>query len=65
MVHGGVRFPVLFQNLKINTMTTAKLSAEAKEILVGRTIVNAGDNWIKLDNGIVIYLDDNEVESLN
>ena len=34
-------------------------------MLVGRTIVSTGDNWIKLDNGIVIYLDDNEVESLN
>jgi hypothetical protein len=46
-------------------MTTAKLSAEAKDILVGRTILSAGDNWIKLDNGIVIYLEDSEVESLN
>ena len=46
-------------------MTTAKLSAESIDMLVGRTIYSAGDNWIKLDNGIVIYLEDSEVESLN
>jgi hypothetical protein len=46
-------------------MTTAKLSAEAIEMLVGRTIYSAGDNWIKLDNGLVIYLEDSEVENLN
>jgi hypothetical protein len=46
-------------------MTTAKLSEATKEMLVGLTIHSVGDNWIKLDNGIVIYLDDNEIESLN
>jgi hypothetical protein len=46
-------------------MTTAKLTAEAIEMLVGRTIYSAGDNWIKLDNGLVIYLEDSEVEHLN
>jgi hypothetical protein len=46
-------------------MTTAKLSEETKEMLVGLTIHSVGDNWIKLDNGIVIYLDDSEIESLN
>jgi hypothetical protein len=46
-------------------MTTAKLSADAIDMLVGRTILSAGDNWIKLDNGLVIYLDDSEVEHLN
>jgi hypothetical protein len=46
-------------------MTTAKLRAEAIEMLVGRTIYSAGDNWIKLDNGLVIYLEDSEIENLN
>ena len=46
-------------------MTTAKLNEATIEMLVGRTIYSASDNWIKLDNGLVIYLDDNEVEHLN
>jgi hypothetical protein len=46
-------------------MTTAKLTAEAIDMLVGRTIYSAGDNWIKLDNGLVIYLEDSEIENLN
>jgi hypothetical protein len=46
-------------------MTTAKLSAESIEMLVGRTIYSAGDNWIKLDNGLVIYLEDSEIEHIN
>lgn len=46
-------------------MTTAKLTAEAIDMLVGRTIYSAGDNWIKLDNGLVIYLEDSEIENIN
>jgi len=46
-------------------MTTAKLTAEAIEMLVGRTIYSAGENWIKLDNGLVIYLDESEIDNLN
>jgi hypothetical protein len=46
-------------------MTTAKFSAESKDMLVGRTILSVGDNWIKLDNGTIIYLDDSEIELLN
>jgi hypothetical protein len=46
-------------------MTTAKLSAESINMLVGRTIHSAGDNWIQLDNGLKIYLEDSEIESLN
>lgn len=46
-------------------MTTAKLTAEAINSLIGRTIHDARDNWIQLDNGTRIYLDDSEVESLN
>jgi hypothetical protein len=46
-------------------MTTAKLSEYAIDMLVGRTIHSASDNWIKLDNGLVIYLDDSEIEHIN
>jgi hypothetical protein len=46
-------------------MTTAKLTAETIDMLVGRTIYSAGDNWIKLDNGLVIYIADDEIEHLN
>jgi hypothetical protein len=46
-------------------MTTAKLSADTIDMLIGRTIHSAGDNWIKLDNGLVIYLEDSEIEHLN
>jgi hypothetical protein len=46
-------------------MTTQKLTAEAIDMLVGRTIYSAGDNWIKLDNGLVIYLDESEIDNLN
>jgi hypothetical protein len=46
-------------------MTTAKLTAEAIKMLIGRTIHSAGDNWIQLDNGTRIYLEDSEVEHLN
>jgi hypothetical protein len=46
-------------------MTTAKLSADTINSLIGRTIHSAGDNWIQLDNGTRIYLEDSEIESLN
>jgi hypothetical protein len=46
-------------------MTTQKLSADTINSLIGRTIYNAGDNWIQLDNGLKIYLEDSEIEHLN
>jgi hypothetical protein len=46
-------------------MTTAKLSAEAINSLIGRTIHDASNNWIQLDNGLRIYLADDEIEHLN
>jgi hypothetical protein len=46
-------------------MTSAKLNEAAIESLVGRTIFSVGDNWIKLDNGCIIYLEDSEIEVLN
>ena len=32
--------------------------------LVGRTIIACGDNWIQLDNGQKIYLEESEVETI-
>jgi hypothetical protein len=46
-------------------MTTQKLNADTINMLIGRTIKEASENWIQLDNGIRIYLDDSEIESLN
>jgi hypothetical protein len=46
-------------------MTTAKLNEQANEMLVGLTIESTGDNWIKLNNGLIIYLADDEIEHLN
>ncbi len=46
-------------------MTSAKLNEAAIESLLGRTIFSVGENWIKLDNGLIIYLDDSEIDVLN
>jgi hypothetical protein len=46
-------------------MTTIKLTEEAKESLIGRKIIEVGDNYIVLDNGCRIYLDESELEMLN
>jgi hypothetical protein len=46
-------------------MTSSKLNETAIESLIGRKIFSAGDNWIKLDNGCIIYLDDSEIDVLN
>lgn len=46
-------------------MTTQKLSADTIKMLIGRTIHDASNNWIQLDNGLRIYLADDEIEHLN
>ena len=46
-------------------MTSLKLNERSIESLVGRTVTSAGDNWIKLNNGLIIYLEDSEIEFLN
>jgi hypothetical protein len=46
-------------------MTTQTLTQETIEMLVGKTIIEASDNWIKLSNGLVIYLEDSEIDHLN
>lgn len=46
-------------------MTTQQLTKETAEWLVGKTIIRVESNFIQLDNGLQIYLDDEEVEYLN
>ena len=46
-------------------MTTTKLSETAIKTIVGKTIIEANENWIKLSDGCIIYLDDAEIEMLN
>ena len=46
-------------------MTTQKLTDETIDMLVGLTIASAGENWIKLNNGLIIYLDESEIDNLN
>lgn len=46
-------------------MTNATLCFDVREILIGKKIIDCGPNWIKLDNGLVIYLSDDEIHMLN
>ncbi len=46
-------------------MNTIKLTEEAKESLVGKRIIHAGDNYIVLEDGCRIYLEESEIENLN
>lgn len=46
-------------------MTSLKLNERAIESLVGCTVSSASENWIKLNSGLIIYLDDSEIEFLN
>lgn len=46
-------------------MTKEVFTKETAELLVGKTIIRVDSNFIQLDNGLQIYLDDEEVEHLN
>lgn len=46
-------------------MNTTTLNEKAKDSLIGREIIAVGDNYLVLDNGCRIYLDESEIESLN
>jgi hypothetical protein len=46
-------------------MTNQKLDQATIDILIGKIIIDAKDNWIKLDNGTTIYIEDSEIEMLN
>lgn len=46
-------------------MSTSKLTQATKDGLIGRRIHDVGENYIVLDNGLRIYLEDSEIEHLN
>lgn len=46
-------------------MTKTSISQEAAEWLVGKKVFEVGPNYIKLDNGLCIYLDEQEIDHLN
>ena len=46
-------------------MTKATFTQETAEHLVGKAIIEVGKNYIKLDNGLCIYLDEDEINHLN
>ncbi len=46
-------------------MSTTSLCFDVREILINKYIIDCGPNWIKLSNGIIIYLSDDEIEMLN
>lgn len=45
-------------------MKIYKLSNKTKQSLIGKTIIDCGDDYITLDDGCRIYLDDDEVNHL-
>ena len=46
-------------------MTTTTITQETAEFLIGKKIIEVGTNYIKLDSGLRIYLDESEIEDLN
>ncbi len=46
-------------------MNTQVFTPESSEYLVGKKIIEVKDNYITIDNGLRIYLDDSEIEHLN
>ena len=46
-------------------MNTTSLKQSTIEALIGKKIIDAENNWIKLDNGLKVYLEDSEIEMLN
>jgi hypothetical protein len=50
---------------KTPDMNTQVFTPESSEYLVGKKIIEVKDNYITIDNGLRIYLDDAEIEHLN
>lgn len=46
-------------------MTKTTISQETAESLIGKKVIEVGHNYIKLDNGLCIYLDEFEIDHLN
>ena len=64
---GGFKNPPYICNLKqTNPMTNIKFSEETKERLVGKQIIEVGDDYITLDSGMRIYIiEESEIEHVN
>ena len=45
-------------------MKTIKVSKETKKSLLGLKITNVGDDYIELEGGIRVYIDEAEIEML-
>jgi len=43
----------------------ATFNEATAKALIGKTIIDVQSNYIKLDNGLCIYLEDSEIEILN
>jgi hypothetical protein len=46
-------------------MNVHEFTSPTKDYLTGRKIIEVGNNYIKLDNGLCIYVEDSEIEHLN
>lgn len=46
-------------------MNTITFNQETKEYLIGLRIIEVGDNYIVLDNGLRIYIEESEIEMVN
>ena len=46
-------------------MTNTHLNEPSVEMLTGRKIASVGNDYIQLDNGIRIYLAEDEIKHLN
>ena len=45
-------------------MRTIRLNEDAKDTLLGKKVIAVGDDYIQLDNGTRIYLDEYEIDML-
>ena len=45
-------------------MKTIRISTEIRKQLVGRSVINVGDDYLDFDNGVRIYIDEGEIDSL-
>jgi len=46
-------------------MNKKLLTESVIESLIGKIIIDVKENWIKLDNGLKIYLQDDQIDTLN
>ncbi len=46
-------------------MNVHEFTPPTKDYLTGKKIIEVGKNYIKLDSGLCIYVEDSEIEHLN